>query len=1573
MSPVDNPFARPPGPLEHQRALLDDARFELRRAAVAAKDARAKAGALSRSRDDRTSDALDAALEAARQAQAKLSRARERAATERKSLVADLTRHLAPSAEEEVQRLSAQAPLVLLPVRIETRFAGATLQLRVYPDDILADTFEPELTDQEIDDGRTFWEAAWPGETEERAAWRTLIGKSDQQRAAWIARAMTPLNIADRPTGTPNPPSPARRESTWTRPAETWLLPDRWHVVLETPASRRVVSGSAIVEPLALTFSPDPSDPRSPLGPDGLELSDEARWTVDFARAIDVGMAMTIALEEGERQGLTRLIVFGVKSSLAADVSAASLQELLEHHRFGRGVALVPQGTPTNNTSAGPAPFPPPDNDGQRGFAVERIGVPVVAGRDGARLMSALGLAPDSARHLEGADGREFERAGAMARALWQVTWGYFLTEQMAPVFDDAEIESARRFFVNHVRGRGPYAAFRIGNTLYGVLPVSSLASWQPGARDGVIDRALPAALRGVRNVWLSKAPLVPRVGRTGDPDRDLMEILGMDASAREVRVRAVTGEDATWNLMGFWGWGDVWAAWSDAGQAMAQTVLNLIGHPEWKPRIGRVNFDPKAWPFRYKLVTESPVSESGALTPNYIEWIRTASLSDLMTEQLPAGWEPPVSLLYRLLRHSALLEYHNAAFRLELRHAIVQPAERTEREIQGLAAQPAQFDRVQHLLLNVPAVTGQQPVHAYLSNPANAATIVSLFPDAPVVGFRDALAALSGASPAELERLFGETLDVASHRLDAWITALASKRLESMRTGVPAGCHLGAFGWVEDLRPKPDRRARTVDLEDGRVAARQAGNGGYVQAPSMMHAAAAAILRSGYLSRSGADQRKYAVDLSSARVRAARFVLDAVREGQPVGAVFGYQFERGLHDRNLDKWIAAFRARYPLVAAKTGDPDDFDPANPDQPKEHIAARNVVDGLVLRTAFQDGTVPWGQFGLPTGADRTSVEQELAALDRTVDSVSDLLLAEGVYQIVKGSPSVAAATLDAMAQGAVRPPDPEIATQPHAGTPLTHRVVLLAGGNGPALPAGYVATATPRAVLEPCVDAWLGSVFGPAAAYRAQVIVTPNGSGPLTTTVSLAALHVRPVDVLAMTQASADAPAGATTAAASELDRRVIEAAHAALGLTQESKAQIEYKRPVAGFNPAQDRTFADLLDLVQAVETVLSKSRPLTPEDLVAEDRADAGAAADHRGAEAVTRAGQLLQAVDLANQTLNTAVAAAKAAADSAPFALAGLRSALRAMAEVGVTGSYPVSSLGDTLAQRRDLITQGESVTAEATRRIEQATALRTEAQKPQHANDARFLLTSARAIVDAVAGARTPFLPRFDPPEPAELANALAHHATAAFIDSDQASRRTAVRRFERIAAAVRPGLDAWRRLEILTGTLGRIPSPRVVAQLPYDASARWVALPFASESDRPKSGRTSLLLYQADTPAATAPWAGLVIDQWIEMIPMKSVQTGVAFHYDDPGAEAPQAVLVAVPPVPDSRTWQLPWVIDAIREAAEMARIRGVDGELLGELGQLLPAITLTDSTDEVTIRSSFVGTLLAEARITERFS
>ena len=77
---------------------------------------------------------------------------------------------------------------------------------------------------------------------------------------------------------------------------------------------------------------------------------------------------------------------------------------------------------------------------------------------------------------------------------------------------------------------------------------------------------------------------------------------------------------------------------------------------------------------------------------------------------------------------------------------------------------------------------------------------------------------------------------------------------------------------------------------------------------------------------------------------------LEGVRNGQELGALLGYQFERALHDRYvidgvaLAQFILAFRKKYPLVADKI---------TPDAANESIElkeAYQVVDGYALLEA-----------------------------------------------------------------------------------------------------------------------------------------------------------------------------------------------------------------------------------------------------------------------------------------------------------------------------------------------------------------------------------------------------------------------------------------------------------------------------------------------------------------------------------------------------------------------------------------------------------------------------------------------
>ena len=71
---------------------------------------------------------------------------------------------------------------------------------------------------------------------------------------------------------------------------------------------------------------------------------------------------------------------------------------------------------------------------------------------------------------------------------------------------------------------------------------------------------------------------------------------------------------------------------------------------------------------------------------------------------------------------------------------------------------------------------------------------------------------------------------------------------------------------------------------------------------------------------------------------------MQGVRSGQPIAALLGYQFERGLHDRyalaESDQFIYPLRRVFPLYSGKQDLP-------PGVSIEAIEARNVLDGLAL--------------------------------------------------------------------------------------------------------------------------------------------------------------------------------------------------------------------------------------------------------------------------------------------------------------------------------------------------------------------------------------------------------------------------------------------------------------------------------------------------------------------------------------------------------------------------------------------------------------------------------------------------
>jgi hypothetical protein len=110
------------------------------------------------------------------------------------------------SPKDALRQLSDRHPILLFPLRLETRFKTvdrqAQLWVRVYPDQCLAESFEPALTEAEARNAQNFWAGIWRAggvDAEERAAWRDLAKAHGVGRASWIVKHHTPLNPADQP------------------------------------------------------------------------------------------------------------------------------------------------------------------------------------------------------------------------------------------------------------------------------------------------------------------------------------------------------------------------------------------------------------------------------------------------------------------------------------------------------------------------------------------------------------------------------------------------------------------------------------------------------------------------------------------------------------------------------------------------------------------------------------------------------------------------------------------------------------------------------------------------------------------------------------------------------------------------------------------------------------------------------------------------------------------------------------------------------------------------------------------------------------------------------------------------------------------------------------------------------------------------------------------------------------------------------------------------------------------------------------------------------------------------------
>ncbi len=191
----------------------------------------------------------------------------------------------------------------------------------------------------------------------------------------------------------------------------------------------------------------------------------------------------------------------------------------------------------------------------------------------------------------------------------------------------------------------------------------------------------------------------------------------------------------------------------------------------------------------------------------------------------------------------------------------------------------------------------------------------------------------------------------------------------------------------------------------------------------------------------------------------------------------------------------------------------------------------------------------------------------------------------------------------------------------------------------------------------------------------------------------------------------------------------------------------------------------------------------------------------------------------------------------------------------------------------------------------------------------------------------------LPRFVAANAAEL---VASRDDPALVGDDPLAAEVWLTRMERVREPLARAGIALREAEALGGPAMALS----VAQVPHSPGATWNALPASSYVD----GASSLLVVGGDLLDPGRTLAGLLLDEWAEVVPSATETTGVAFRYDPPEAMAPHAILLAVPPVP-GQAWTVGSLNQVLVETLELAKLRAVPPAALGAARQYLPAAVL----------------------------
>jgi len=838
--------------------------------------------------------------------------------------------------------------------------------------------------------------------------------------------------------------------------------------------------------------------------------------------------------------------------------------------------------------------------------------------------------------------------------------------------------------------------------------------------------------------------------------------------------------------------------------------------------------------------------------------------------------------------------------------------------------------------------------LHVYIEDPLNVGEPWGT----SLATVRDSLNYSSFLAVVDLAWLLREHMDLGSYRLDAWQHGMIHQRVQKNRgtAGYEKGIYLGAYGFIEELKPKTNKQLISEPVGDMSEDIEDSVIGGFVHAPSPAQASASAILKSGYLNQESQDKESKKINLTSERVRIALKFINGVKAGQNLSTLLGYEFERGLNTRhsdtlNLNEFIYEFRKAFKIE-------------NENETSDELEQPFILNGWKLfvdTRREENATFPYGLEFLDNeeeGVDITpeqeaAIEAELDRLADTFDAISDLCIAESVYCIVNSNYEKAGAIMNALKSGEIISQEIDFLKTPLTGSVLSHKIALMLDEDSfdeihgevesetVVLPVWTDSEVTERQKLEPYINKIISGIIKDPQDVKCIIkyIVPSEEEEEFIFSLDMLGLQALDYVYLFPDELISD------QSELSRLIRLKVKEGITSLSvpaLPYNTEIEIKYAEAELG-----DITFQDFLPLIKRVRSLVANSRNLKVEDFVDPNSVlDENEELKYDLEEFFDRIKKLKENISDAITGLSSKITALENKEEDFESEINALRDEINKSWQFNIIDAIVDQYVNETNDEAKNaILIQGNDVKnalelkMKAIEAFYEKLEFDTSVYVPKIGD-----IKTLQEIVHVVFGDSFTAGPLFNFQNKTEINNAITSHGN---LIVSPLNEDLEVSKWMHGLTRVRPNIREFDLINSMGENMYELKNTMHPIQIPHNSADKWIAI--SQDGANYDQDKTSIMIsygFQDETDSTVRTidvnnkQAGLLVDEWVEVIPSKEETTGVAMNFDQPNSKPPNCILFTVPHE-ETGNWNWNKLLSAVNETFYLAKQRAVSPDEISE--------------------------------------